>query len=71
LFGLYVRSRRQVVVCSSDNQTQTLLHESWHIVQSQYLKGSPYVDEVLLRVELPALSDENWCSFWAHQFECG
>ena len=53
LFGLYVRGRRQVVVCSRGNQTNTLLHESWHLVQSQCLKGSPYVDEVQLRMELP------------------
>ena len=53
LFGLDVRGRRQVVVCPRGNQTNTLLHESWHLVQSQCLKGFPYVDEVQLRVELP------------------
>ena len=30
-----------------------LLHESWHLIQSQRLKGSPYIHEVQLRVELP------------------
>jgi hypothetical protein len=40
LFGLYVRGRREVVVCPRGNQLETLLHEGWHAVQSLCLGGS-------------------------------
>lgn len=39
LFGLYVRGRREVVVCPRGNQRETLLHEGWHAVQSLCLRG--------------------------------
>ncbi|WP_254969601.1 hypothetical protein [Cyanobium sp. To12R1] len=41
LFGLYVRGRREVVVCPRGNQLGTLLHESWHAVQSLCLREKP------------------------------
>ena len=41
LFGLYVRGRREVVVCPRGNQLETLLHEGWHAVQSLCLRGTP------------------------------
>ena len=41
LFGLYVRGRREVVVCPRGNQLETLLHESWHAVQSLCLREKP------------------------------
>ena len=41
LFGLYVRGRREVVVCPRGNQLETLLHEGWHAMQSLCLRGTP------------------------------
>ena len=41
LFGLYVRGRREVVVCPRGNQLETLLHEGWHAVQSLCLREKP------------------------------
>lgn len=41
LFGLYVRGRREVVVCPKGNQLETLLHEGWHAVQALCLRGTP------------------------------
>ena len=50
LFGLYVRGRREVVVCPKGNQLETLLHEGWHAVQSLCLRGTPLVgSDALLR----------------------
>ncbi|MCP9908779.1 hypothetical protein KBZ15_02445 [Cyanobium sp. BA20m-p-22] len=50
LFGLYVRGRREVVVCPKGNQLVTLLHEGWHGVQSLCLRGTPLVgSDALLR----------------------
>ena len=50
LFGLYVRGRREVVVCPRGNQLETLLHEGWHGVQSLCLRGTPLVgSDALLR----------------------
>ncbi len=50
LFGLYVRGRREVVVCPKGNQLETLLHEGWHGVQSLCLRGAPLVgSDALLR----------------------
>jgi hypothetical protein len=43
LFGLYVRGRREVVVCPKGNQRETPLHEGWHAVQSLCLRGTPLV----------------------------
>ena len=52
LFGLYVRGRREVVVCPKGNQLETLLHESWHAVQSLCLREKPLLglDALLLRL---------------------
>lgn len=41
LLGLYVRGRREVVVCPKGNQLDTLLHEGWHAVQTLCLRGTP------------------------------
>ena len=50
LFGLYVRGRREVVVCPKGNQLETMLHEGWHWVQSLCLRGTPLVgSDALLR----------------------
>ena len=50
LFGLYVRGRREVVVCPKGNQLENLLHEGWHGVQSLCLRGTPLVgSDALLR----------------------
>ena len=50
LFGLYVRGRREVVVCPKGNQLETMLHEGWHGVQSLCLRGTPLVgSDALLR----------------------
>ena len=50
LLGLYVRGRREVVVCPKGNQLETLLHEGWHGVQSLCLRGTPLVgSDALLR----------------------
>jgi hypothetical protein len=38
---LYVRGRREVVVCPRGNQLETLLHEGWHAVQSLCLREKP------------------------------
>jgi hypothetical protein len=52
LFGLYVRGRREVVVCPRGNQLETLLHEGWHAVQSLCLQEKPLLglDELLPRL---------------------
>ena len=52
LFGLYVRGRREVVVCPRGNQLETLLHEGWHAVQSLCLREKPLLglDELLPRL---------------------
>jgi hypothetical protein len=41
LFGLYERLSRTIIVCPRGNQTDTLLHEGWHAVQSRCLRGRP------------------------------
>lgn len=52
LLGLYVRGRREVVVCPRGNQLETLLHEGWHAVQSLCLRGTPLLgsDALLKRL---------------------
>jgi hypothetical protein len=52
LFGLYVRGRREVVVCPRGNQLETLLHEGWHAVQSLCLREKPLLglNELLPRL---------------------
>ncbi len=52
LLGLYVRGRREVVVCPKGNQRDTLLHEGWHAVQALCLRGTPLLslDALLKRL---------------------
>ena len=52
LYGLYVRGRREMVVCPRGNQRETLLHEGWHAVQSLCLRGQLLfgTDELLQRL---------------------
>jgi hypothetical protein len=42
LYGLYVRGRREVVVCPRGDRSLTLRHEGWHLVQSLCLMGAPW-----------------------------
>lgn len=56
LFGLYVRGRREVVVCPKGNQRDTLLHEGWHAVQSLCLRETPLLG---LDALLPRLGRRN------------
>ncbi|QPN62313.1 hypothetical protein [Synechococcus sp. CBW1004] len=42
LYGLYVRGRREVVVCARGDRSLTLRHEGWHLVQSLCLMGTPW-----------------------------
>lgn len=44
LYGLYVRGRREVVVCQRGDRSDTLRHEGWHLVQSLCLSGRPWLD---------------------------
>lgn len=43
LYGLYVRGSRTVVVCPRGDQSSTLRHEGWHLVQSLCLGGRPWL----------------------------
>jgi hypothetical protein len=43
LEGLYVRGRREVVVCQRGDPTITLRHEGWHLVQSLCLAGRAWL----------------------------
>ncbi|WP_255003893.1 hypothetical protein [Cyanobium sp. HWJ4-Hawea] len=49
LFGLYVRGRREVIVCRKGNELNTLLHEGWHGVQAMCLRGEPWISSDILR----------------------
>ena len=44
LEGLYVRGRRELVVCRRDDQSLTLRHEVWHLVQSLCLRDRPWLE---------------------------
>ena len=44
LDGLYVRGRREVVVCERGDRSSTLRHEGWHLVQSLCLSGRPWLE---------------------------
>ena len=44
LDGLYVRGRREVVVCERGDRSLTLRHEGWHLVQSLCLSGRPWLE---------------------------
>ena len=43
LDGLYVRGRREVVVCERGDRSVTLRHEGWHLVQSLCLLDRPWM----------------------------
>jgi hypothetical protein len=43
LEGLYVRGRREVVVCLRGEPSTTLRHEGWHLVQSLCLASGPWL----------------------------
>ena len=44
LHGLYVRGRREVVVCERGDRSSTLRHEGWHLVQSVCLFDRPWLE---------------------------
>ena len=48
LDGLYVRGSREVVVCRRGDQSNTLRHEGWHLVQTRCLASTPWLttDEI-------------------------
>jgi hypothetical protein len=48
LEGLYVRGSREVVVCRRGDQSNTLRHEGWHLVQTLCLASTPWLttDEI-------------------------
>jgi len=48
LEGLYVRGSREVVVCQRGDQSYTLRHEGWHLVQTLCLASTPWLttDEI-------------------------
>jgi hypothetical protein len=52
LYGLYVRGTREVVVCRRGDQSSTLRHEGWHLVQSLCLGEQQWLnnDEVEQRL---------------------
>jgi hypothetical protein len=52
LYGLYVRGRREVVVCPRGDRSLTLRHEGWHLVQSLCLSGSPWLPAASLEARL-------------------
>ena len=43
LEGLYVRGSREVVVCRRGDQSNTLRHEGWHLVQTLCLDSTPWL----------------------------
>jgi len=52
LYGLYVRGRREVVVCPRGDRSLTLRHEGWHLVQSLCLLGTPWLPAASLEAGL-------------------
>jgi hypothetical protein len=50
LVGLYVRGSREVVICRRGDQSNTLRHEGWHLVQTLCLASTPWLttDEIEL-----------------------
>ena len=52
LDGLYVRGRRDVVVCERGDRSATLRHEGWHLVQSLCLFDRPWLEAVELERHL-------------------
>ena len=43
LEGLYVRGSQEVVVCQRGDQSNTLRHEGWHLVQTLCLGNTPWL----------------------------
>lgn len=74
LHGFYIRGSRQVVICQRGDQSYTLRHEGWHLVQSLCLSGrewltSPYIEDHLSqqeRIELRLFVDQ---SSWTREAE--
>jgi len=69
LDGLYVRGSREVVVCQRGDQSITLRHEGWHLVQTLCLANKPWLmaDEIERRLTnqdrkelLVFVKQENW-----------
>lgn len=52
LEGLYVRGRREVVVCPRGEPSATLRHEGWHLVQSLCLAGNNWLDQSSVQARL-------------------
>jgi hypothetical protein len=52
LEGLYVRGSRDIVVCRRGDQSNTLRHEGWHLVQTLCLASTPWLttDEIERRL---------------------
>lgn len=44
LYGLYIRGRKQLVVCERGDRSATLRHEGWHLVQSLCLLDQAWLD---------------------------
>ena len=44
LDGLYIRGSREVVTCRKGDQSFTLRHEGWHLVQSICLSGQQWLN---------------------------
>jgi hypothetical protein len=52
LEGLYVRGTREVIVCEKGDQSSTLRHEGWHLVQSRCLAGHPWLSNEQVEARL-------------------
>jgi hypothetical protein len=52
LEGLYVRGRREVVVCARGDRSITLRHEAWHLAQTLCLAGRPWLDPATVQRQL-------------------
>ncbi len=52
LNGLYIRGTREVVVCRRGDQSATLRHEGWHLVQSLCLGGQPWLNNEAIEADL-------------------
>ncbi|MFM7264669.1 MAG: hypothetical protein ACKOZW_03565 [Cyanobium sp.] len=52
LEGLYLRGRREVVVCPRGERSLTLRHEAWHLAQTLCLAGRPWLDPAAVQRHL-------------------
>ena len=52
LYGLYVRGSHQVVVCPRGDQSSTLRHEGWHLVQSLCLNNRRWLSRETIEQQL-------------------